>query len=208
MSYEGWAAKSVRRMTAGDRKKLSGFPYPVSGIRRVVRIHHAHPGLRLDRRAIATVIHLLDAHAAEILGAGPRNAFSSSLFPLPSAAKGGLSIAFLTASALARLHGEFLGDPSATDVITFAGAPTVGAAPAESGQAGEICVSADAARAFARKHGRDFSEELTLYVVHGWLHLAGHDDLQPAKKRRMRAAEARALALLRAAGAVPGFRLA
>jgi probable rRNA maturation factor len=37
------------------------------------------------------------------------------------------------------------------------------------------------------------------------LHLAGYDDLQPAKKRRMRAAEARAMKLLQAAKAVPEF---
>ena len=42
--------------------------------------------------------------------------------------------------------------------------------------------------AYARAHGRDFSAELTLYVVHGWLHLAGYDDLVPAKKRAMRRA--------------------
>ena len=52
-----------------------------------------------------------------------------------------------------------------------------------------------------------FATELTLYVVHGWLHLAGYDDLQPAKKRKMRAAEARAMKLLMAAEAIPPFRL-
>ena len=46
-----------------------------------------------------------------------------------------------------------------------------------------------------------------LYVVHGWLHLAGYDDLEPAKKRRMRAAEARAMKLLRTAQALPDFKL-
>ena len=52
-----------------------------------------------------------------------------------------------------------------------------------------------------------FSAELTLYVIHGWLHLAGYDDLKPARKRRMRAAEKRAMALLRKAGALPVFRM-
>ncbi|MFA5056621.1 MAG: rRNA maturation RNase YbeY [Opitutaceae bacterium] len=111
---------------------------------------------------------------------------------------GELSIAFLTDAALARLHARFLDDPSATDVITFAAVPA-------SGLAGEICVSADTARTFARKHRRDFSAELTLYLVHGWLHLAGHDDLAPARKKRMRAAEARAMRRLRAAGKIPRF---
>ena len=65
----------------------------------------------------------------------------------------------------------------------------------------------DTAAAYAHRAGRDFATELTLYLVHGWLHLAGYDDLKPALKRRMRAAEARAMGLLSAAGAVPAFAL-
>ena len=103
---------------------------------------------------------------------------------------GELSVALLTDPDLARLHADFLGDPKTTDVITFAGQPALGLA-------GEICVSVDTAAAYARKHRRRFAEELTLYVVHGWLHLAGYDDLMPVKKRAMRRAERRALALLR-----------
>ena len=45
--------------------------------------------------------------------------------------------------ALARLHGDFLADPTVTDVITFEGGAAFGAA-------GEVCVSADAA---ARQRG-------------------------------------------------------
>jgi probable rRNA maturation factor len=152
---------------------------------RPVTIHNAHPLLRLDRRAVQRVIHTLDAAAKEFQGGPPG---------------GELSLAFLTDEALAKLHGDFLDDPSTTDVITFEGEPTFGAA-------GEICVSADTAAKFARTHKGDFARELTLYVVHGWLHLAGYDDLEPAKKRRMRAAEARAMRRLDAAGAVPAFRL-
>lgn len=113
---------------------------------------------------------------------------------------GELSLVFLTDAALAQLHADFLDDPTTTDVITFDGDATAGLA-------GEICVSADTARAYARQHDRDFATELTLYVVHGWLHLAGYDDLRPARKRRMRAAEARALKLLADADAIPRFRL-
>ena len=152
---------------------------------REVNLHRAHPRLRLDRRAVIRVIHLLDAAADRFQGGPP---------------EGELSLAFLTDKALAALHGDFLGDPTATDVITFEAQPGMGAA-------GEICVSADTARSFARAKKLDFSRELTLYVVHGWLHLAGYDDLQPAKKRQMRAAEARAMRLLEAADAVPVFTL-
>ena len=152
---------------------------------RPISIHNAHPRLRFARREIGAAIALLDAHAGDFLGGCP---------------SGELSIAFLTDAALAQIHAGFMGDPTPTDVITFEGDQLTG-------QAGEICVSADTARAYATTHRADFSSELTLYVVHGWLHLAGYDDLLPAKKRLMRAAERRAVKLLRAARAEPAFRL-
>ena len=152
---------------------------------RELDILNAHPRLRIDKKAVAHVIATLDAHRDKFLGGCP---------------DGELSLAFLTDAKLAKLHDDYLNDPTTTDVITFEGQPALGAA-------GEICVSADTAAAYSEKHARDFSEELTLYVVHGWLHLAGYDDLQPAKKRKMRAAEARAMKLLAAASAVPVFTL-
>jgi probable rRNA maturation factor len=182
--------KEKRSPEAQAGLPVSGTRSPV--FRRVVRIHVSHPRLRVERRRIATLIHRLDSQAAALLnlaGAPP------GLHPVPA---GELSVAFLTDSALARLHATFLDDPSPTDVITFGGTPALG-------QAGEICVSVDTARVFAAGHRHDLSEELTLYVVHGWLHLAGHDDRQPDQKKRMRAAEARALALLRARRAIPLF---
>lgn len=154
-------------------------------MKREVSICSAHPRLRLDRRAIEAAVIVLDVHAEKFLGGCP---------------PGELSVVFLTDAALAKIHAEFMDDPAATDVITFAGNPAAGLA-------GEICVSADTAHAYTRSHGRDFSTEVTLYLVHGWLHLAGYDDLQPAKKRKMRAAEARALQLLRKENAVPVFSL-
>ncbi len=151
---------------------------------RPVSIHNAHPRLRLDRKAVTRLIHILDTHADRFLGGPP---------------DGELSLAFFTDAVLADLHGQFLDDPTTTDVITFEGEPAFGTA-------GEVCVSADTAAAFAQANGKVFAEELALYVVHGWLHLAGYDDLEPAKKRRMRAAEARAMKLLREADALPDFR--
>jgi probable rRNA maturation factor len=171
---------------------------------RTVAITNRHPRLRLRKAEVARVIHTLEANL-------------SALRIAPSAIPPGeLSLVFLTDPALAKIHGDFMDDPTATDVITFDG-------DTAAGLAGEICVSADtAAKYVGLLEGRSpdrprpvrrpalqnaFSAELTLYVVHGWLHLAGYDDLQPAKKRRMRAAEARAMKVLREAKAVPVFQL-
>ncbi len=171
---------------------------------RSVTISNRHPRLRFRRAEVVRVITTLEAH------------LSALHIPHSAIPPGELSLVFLTDPALAKIHGDFMADPTATDVITFEGDPAAGLA-------GEICVSADTARRFVglvegrspdwpRSAGRPtlqeyFATEMTLYLVHGWLHLAGYDDRQPAKKRRMRAAEARAMALLRTAKAMPGFRL-
>jgi probable rRNA maturation factor len=167
-------------------------------VKRTVSIRNNHPRLRVPRATVRRAVGLLDASAGRFLGGCP---------------PGELSLVFLTDPALAQIHAQFMGDPSATDVITFeGGASQANTAPAE-GAAGEICMSADMAARYvsskAAPAGRaGLAEELTLYLVHGWLHLAGYDDRNPIKKRRMRAAERRALRLLRQANAVPAFRLA
>ncbi|MBL9200883.1 MAG: rRNA maturation RNase YbeY [Opitutaceae bacterium] len=157
---------------------------------RVVAIANHHPRLRLDRRAIARAIHLLDAEFRQ-------SKIENRKSKIPA---GELSLVFLTDDALARLHADFLDDPSPTDVITFEG-------DLLAGTAGEICVSADMAAAAAKKHRHTFARELTLYLVHGWLHLAGYDDLEPRKKRAMRRAEARAMELLGRRRSLPRFTL-
>lgn len=184
---------------------------------REIAVTNRHPRLRLDRRALAKAIAHLDAHfrftAADLptLSPAARRRARSQISNLESqiggdhaaacaVPAGELSITFLTDPALAKLHADFLDDPTTTDVITFEGDESLG-------HAGDVCVSADTARAYSEKHDKDFSEELLRYVVHGWLHLAGYDDLEPRKKRRMRAAEDRAVKLLRAADLLPAFSL-
>jgi probable rRNA maturation factor len=153
---------------------------------RLVRVANRHCRLRLARGAVAGVLRALDADAGKLGGSCP---------------VGEMGVAFLSDAALARLHGQFLKDPSPTDVITFEGDPT-------HGLAGEICVSVDAAMRVGGRTLPRFSRELTLYIVHGWLHLAGYDDLRPVAKREMRRAEARAMRILETRRALPRFKLA
>jgi probable rRNA maturation factor len=108
---------------------------------------------------------------------------------------GELSIAILDATAMARVHADFLNDPTPTDVITFAGDPGLGSA-------GEICVCADVAWDYAREHGTELASELSLYIAHGYLHLAGYDDTTGSLRREMRRAEKTAMQVLHAEAAV------
>jgi probable rRNA maturation factor len=89
---------------------------------------------------------------------------------------------------LADLHGRFLGDPSPTDVMSFDLGEDGG------GPAGELYVSVDRARAVAGARGVRVARELALYLVHGTLHLCGHDDHSDDERAVMRAAEREVLA--------------
>lgn len=170
--------------------KSARIPGTIAPPLRSIVITNRHPRLKIDRAALVDAIRALDQQHGRIQ------------VPRPEFLGGELSIVLLTDAALARLHDQFLQDPTITDVITFEGDPAFGTA-------GEICVSADAARRqVGRPDQRALSAELMLYIAHGWLHLAGYDDLVPAKKRAMRRAEARAMAVLRRADRLPAFVLA
>ena len=101
-----------------------------------------------------------------------------------------ISVVLVDDANLARMHAEWLGDGSPTDVISF------DLGEDQPGPAGELYVSAERARAVAAERGQDPRRELALYVVHGTLHLCGFDDREPDERERMRAAEARVLASL------------
>ena len=104
---------------------------------------------------------------------------------------GELSVAFVGDKEIAKVHAEFMDDPSVTDVITFVGE----ANPLEP-FAGEIVINVDQARRAGPEHGQSAKAELLLYLVHGWLHLAGYRDKKPAAAKAMRAAEAKCLTYL------------
>jgi len=82
-------------------------------------------------------------------------------------------------ATMARVHGQFLGDASETDVITF--------------PYGEILVCPAVARDRAANDGLEVEQEVLLYALHGLLHLAGYDDKTPKLAKEMARAQARLL---------------
>jgi probable rRNA maturation factor len=89
-------------------------------------------------------------------------------------------------AGIARLHAEYLDDPTPTDVMSFD----------VDGEA-EIVVSVQTASRVARQRGHTARAELALYVVHGLLHTLGYDDIAARDRARMRAAERAVLQRLR-----------
>lgn len=82
-----------------------------------------------------------------------------------------IEITLVSDEDIARVHGDFLGDPTPTDVITF--------------HHGEILISADTALRQSAEHGQSLDHEVALYLVHGLMHLGGWDDHEPDEAREM-----------------------
>ena len=82
-----------------------------------------------------------------------------------------VSVTFVTNRRMAALNRRHLGHSGATDVITFGFAPVAKGAPVM----GDIYIAPAVARRNAVAHGAGIREELLRLVVHGTLHVLGHD---------------------------------
>jgi probable rRNA maturation factor len=94
-----------------------------------------------------------------------------------------LEINLLGADEMAALNETFLNHEGPTDVITFDYA-----GPASKLQ-GEIFVCVDEAILQAKRFKTIWQSEIVRYIVHGTLHLLGHDDTSAAVRRRMKREE-------------------
>jgi probable rRNA maturation factor len=84
-----------------------------------------------------------------------------------------VEITLLGEAAIAKVHGEFLEDPTPTDVITF--------------EHGEILIGVPIAAANARKFAHPADHEVALCAIHGLLHLLAYDDLTEPERVIMHA---------------------
>jgi len=105
---------------------------------------------------------------------------------------GEIEVYALSKEEIAKLHADHFDDPTVTDCITFPYHD--GGEPIE----GEIFICPDVAKEYANEHGLDEQEELTLYVVHGLLHLMGYDDINPKDREEMRRQESLCMEFLKA----------
>lgn len=104
-------------------------------------------------------------------------------------APGALTVQLTSEAVLQRLNRRFLGEDHATDVLSF---------PSEEMEEGvryfgDVAISVPRAHAQARAAGHPLLAELQLLVVHGVLHLLGHDHRGKRDKARMWAAQSEIL---------------
>jgi probable rRNA maturation factor len=108
-----------------------------------------------------------------------------------------LSIALVDDATMATLNARYRGVAGATDVLSFS---LLDGPHAERRGAllGDVVVSLETAAVQARRARRTLDDEVLLLLIHGTLHLLGHDHVREDEARRMRAEERRVWRALRA----------
>ncbi len=100
-----------------------------------------------------------------------------------------LAVCIVGEAEMTRLNGELLRHEGSTDVITL----DYGRLTPEGALVGEIFVCVEEALNQAGRFRTTWQSELARYVVHGALHLVGHDDHEPAARKAMKQEENRLL---------------
>jgi probable rRNA maturation factor len=107
-----------------------------------------------------------------------------------------INIAFVGDRSMKKINEDFVGHEGTTDVITFCYLEDD--EPLFEGDIAVdlfICVNF-AEREGAQRKNSSYARELTLYIVHGLLHSAGEDDLDPVSRKRMRRREREVMSVL------------
>jgi probable rRNA maturation factor len=108
-----------------------------------------------------------------------------------------LSIALVDDADMRSLNAAWRGRDRATDVLAFS--LEEGPHRERSGALlGDIVIGVESADRQARSRRRGLDDEVLRLLVHGALHLVGHDHVRAGEARRMRAEERRILRSLRA----------
>ena len=100
-----------------------------------------------------------------------------------------LSLVIEDDARLHQLNNEFLGIDAPTDVLSFPSGEEEVDPETERFYLGDVIISYPRALEQSAAAGHAVMDELRLLVVHGVLHLLGHDHAEPEEKARMWAAQ-------------------
>jgi probable rRNA maturation factor len=89
--------------------------------------------------------------------------------------KGQVSVLLTTDAAIRKLNRQFRGKNKATDVLSFPSDSAFPGLPASQQIAGDLAISVPTALKQAQEQGHSLSTEVKVLLLHGLLHLAGHD---------------------------------
>ncbi len=109
-----------------------------------------------------------------------------------------LSLLVCDDDVMRRLNRDYRGQDRPTDVLAFAMREGEGADPDDL-LLGDLVICLPAAQRQARERGHSLQRELRVLLVHGLLHLLGHDHQDDTQETAMESEAARLLALIASA---------
>ena len=115
-------------------------------------------------------------------------------------ARSELSVALVDDERMRELNASYRGKDRPTDVLSFSMLEGEGAEH-RGRLLGDVVIGVEAAARQARQRRRGLDDEVARLLIHGTLHLLGHDHEQEEEARAMRAEERRLVRLLEAADA-------
>ena len=86
-----------------------------------------------------------------------------------------VSVAFVSDAASRRLNTRYRHINRPTDVLSFSELDTIKPKIFPTGYIGEIVIAVPYTKRQARQLRHPFREEVVVLLIHGWLHLIGHD---------------------------------
>jgi probable rRNA maturation factor len=102
-----------------------------------------------------------------------------------------VSISFVRDPKIRELNRAFRGQDKPTDVLSFPLVEPGDAYPGAERLLGDIVISLDTARRQAADYDAPLGREVERLLIHGLLHLLGHDHLETGERRAMEAEERR-----------------
>ena len=139
---------------------------------------------------MALVIEIADQQSTQTLDFKRLIQAARQVLAAAGVKSGEISIAVVNDERIHELNRQYLAHDYPTDVLSF----VLDHDHASGKLDGEVIVSADYAAREADRYDWTVDDELLLYVIHGCLHLTGHDDQTPDGQTAMRAAETQHLA--------------
>lgn len=110
-----------------------------------------------------------------------------------------VDVSFVDQRTIRRLNRQYRNIDRATDILSF---PYTDPRSVRTGRQvadrllGELIIASEQLVLQARRAGRSPKSELRDLLIHGWLHLLGHDHVKPAERAAMRRFEDRIRARL------------
>jgi probable rRNA maturation factor len=151
-------------------------------------------------------VRIFPAFRSPVKAAWAKRVLAAALEAGDPGGTAGASIVVADDDTLLDLNARFRGLDEVTDVLSFGEdgqGPAFPTVPGTEASHGEVILSYPLAMRQAREHNVATEQEVALLMVHGVLHLMGHDHAEPGEEAIMRSLEQQVLEQLADDGLLP-----